>query len=48
LGLERKKYNWEQRLQSAKKWLEEYAGKNIVKGYRQRYSVDWKTAFTEL
>jgi len=44
----RKQYKREQRLQSAKEWLETYAGKNIVKGFRQRYGVDWKTAFTEL
>ena len=44
----RKQYKREQRLQSAKEWLETYAGKNIVKGFRQHYGVDWKTAFTEL
>lgn len=48
MGPKRKQYNREQRLRSAKKWLETYAGKNIFKGYRQHYGVDWKTAFTEL
>lgn len=48
MGLERIQNKRERRLQSAKKWLETYAGKNIIKGYRQRYGVDWKTAFTEL
>ena len=48
MGPKRKQYKREQRLQLAKKWLETYAGKNIVKGYRQHYGVDWKTAFTEL
>ncbi|MBN1121815.1 MAG: DUF2695 domain-containing protein [Anaerolineae bacterium] len=37
-----------QRLQSARTWLPTYEGKNIAKGYRKRYRVDWPTAFREL
>ena len=37
-----------QRLQSARSWLETYAGNNVVKAYRKRYGVDFATAFREL
>ena len=36
------------RLQSAKKWLKEYTGKNILRGYRKHYGVDWRCAVIEL
>ena len=36
-----------QRLQSAQSWLPTYEGKDIVKGYRKHYGVDWQCAFTE-
>ncbi len=37
-----------QRLQSAQAWLSTYEGKNVVRGYRRWYGVDWPTAFREL
>lgn len=39
-----------QRLQSAKSWLQTVEGetKQIVKAYRNRYGVDWSTAFREI
>jgi hypothetical protein len=36
------------RLQSARHWLPTYEGKNIVKGYRKHFGVDWDSAFKEL
>ncbi|MCB0190385.1 MAG: hypothetical protein KDJ65_00425 [Anaerolineae bacterium] len=45
---QRKRLKRAQRLQSAKAWLNIYQGQKIVKDYRQRYGVDWQTAFTEL
>lgn len=44
----RKRFKRAQRLESAKAWLATYQGNKIVKDYRQRYGVDWQTAFTEL
>lgn len=37
-----------QRLVSARKWLQMYNGKNIVRGYRKRYGVDLMCAIREL
>lgn len=44
----RKRFKREQRLQSAKSWLPTYEGKNVFRGYRKRYGVDWPTALREL
>jgi len=44
----RKRFKQEQRLQSAKNWLPTYEGKNVFRGYRKRYGVDWPTALREL
>ncbi len=44
----RKSFKQDQRLQSAKSWLPTYEGKNIFRGYRKRYGVDWPTALREL
>lgn len=47
-GPHRKRMKRAQRLQSAQSWLPTYEGKDIVKGYRKRYGVDWQCAFAEL
>lgn len=47
-GPRRHRFKRAQRLQSAKDWLPTYTGKDIVKGYRKRYGVDWGCAFAEL
>ena len=44
----RKSFRQDQRLQSAKSWLPTYEGKNVFRGYRKRYGVDWPTALQEL
>ena len=44
----RKSFKQDQRLQAAKNWLPTYDGKNIFRGYRKRYGVDWPTALREL
>lgn len=44
----RKRFKREQRLESARSWLPTYEGKNIFRGYRKRYGVDWPTALREL
>ena len=36
------------RLQSARTWLKTYEGKNLVRGYRKHFGVDWECAFKEL
>lgn len=36
------------RLQAAKAWISKYAGKNIVRGYRNHFAVDWFCAVKEL
>lgn len=43
-----KRFKRAQRLEAAKSWLPTYEGKDIVKGYRKRYGVDFRCAFTEL
>ena len=43
-----KRFRQDQRLQSAKSWLPTYEGKNVFRGYRKRYGVDWPTALREL
>jgi hypothetical protein len=44
----RKRFKRAQRLEAAKSWLPTYEGKDIVKGYRKRYGVDFRCAFVEL
>jgi len=44
----RKRFKRAQRLEAAKSWLPTYEGKDIVEGYRKRYGVDFRCAFTEL
>lgn len=44
----RKRYNRKARLQNAKKWAEQYNGKNIAKGYSNWFGVDLLCAITEL
>jgi hypothetical protein len=36
------------RLDSAKHWIAKYKGKNIIKGYKNHYGVDWLCAIKEL
>lgn len=36
------------RLQSARHWVPTYNGKNIIRGYKKRYGVDWRCAIKEL
>ncbi|MBU2546770.1 MAG: hypothetical protein KKB20_00030 [Proteobacteria bacterium] len=43
-----KRMNRTARLQSAKHWIPAYEGKNIVRGYKKRYAVDWECAIAEL
>jgi hypothetical protein len=40
--------NRPERLQSAGTWLERYHGKNVIKGYRKHFAVDWECAVKEL
>jgi hypothetical protein len=44
----RKRYNRRDRLQNAKKWVEQYNGKHIAKGYSNWFGVDLLCAITEL
>ncbi|MED4224418.1 hypothetical protein [Neobacillus cucumis] len=44
----RKRYNQKNRLQNAKKWIEQYDGKNLTKGYSKWFGVDLVCAITEL
>jgi hypothetical protein len=43
-----KRMNRKGRLDSAKHWLTKYKGKNIIKGYKNHYGVDWLCAIKEL
>ena len=36
------------RLQSAKHWLDQFHGENVIRAYRKRYGVDWICAVKEL
>ncbi len=36
------------RLQSAKRWLETYSGKNVLRSYGKHFAVDWRCAALEL
>lgn len=40
--------NREARLESARKWLESFEGKNVVRGYRRWFKVDFRCAIEEL
>lgn len=44
----RKRYSRAGRLQNAKKWAEQYNGKNLAKGYSKWFGVDLLCAITEL
>jgi len=44
----RKRYNKKQRLQLAKKWIPTYEGKNLERGYKKWFGVDFICALTEL
>ena len=44
----RKTLKREYRLRSANDWIKTYSGKNIVKGYSKKYSVDKLCAIKEL
>ncbi|MGG1674285.1 hypothetical protein ACIFOT_00910 [Neobacillus sp. NRS-1170] len=44
----RKRYNRNARLQNAMKWMEQYTGKNIAKGYSNWFGVDLFCAIKEL
>ena len=44
----RKRYSRSVRLQNAKKWAEQYNGKNLAKGYSKWFGVDLLCAITEL
>jgi len=43
-----KRMNRKRRLDSAKHWIAKYKGKNIIKGYKNHFSVDWLCAIKEL
>ena len=36
------------RLRVAKKWIESYEGKNLLRGYCKHFAVDWRCAAVEL
>ncbi|REJ96897.1 MAG: hypothetical protein DWQ34_03140 [Planctomycetota bacterium] len=36
------------RLQSAVSWLQQFKGKNVVRGYCRQFGVDWRCAAIEL
>ena len=36
------------RLQSAKKWIDTFEGKNLLRGYCRHFAVDWRCAAIEL
>jgi len=38
----------QQRLESAKSWLETYEGNKVVRDYRRRYGLSWEVALVEL
>lgn len=48
LVLKRKRMKREARLQSAKSWLRDYDGKNVVKSYSKWFAVDPACAMKEL
>lgn len=48
LGPRRKRMTREARLQSAKSWLKDYEGKNVIKSYGKWFAVDQICAMKEL
>src|SRR5688500_9702655 len=42
------RFNRKQRLAAARAWLEEFSGKNLVRGYRNQFRVDVECAVLEL
>lgn len=44
----RKRWNRKVRLENAKKWIQTFEGKNIIKGYAKWYAVDQQCALNEL
>jgi len=44
----RKRYNRRDRLQNAKKWIDQYSGNHIAKGYSKWFGVDLLCAINEL
>ncbi|WP_018248781.1 hypothetical protein [Orenia marismortui] len=44
----RKQFKRKQRLQSAKTWIPTYTGKNLVRGYKRWYGVNFVCAIKEL
>jgi hypothetical protein len=44
----RLRMNREGRMSSAKKWLAEYAGNNVVRGYKNHYGLSFECAIAEL
>lgn len=47
-SLRHKCMNRTRRLQSARHWVHKYSGKNLVKGYKNHFGVDWLCAIIEL
>ncbi|TCP31281.1 hypothetical protein EV207_103165 [Scopulibacillus darangshiensis] len=48
LGPKRKRLKREARLKQARIWVDNYEGKNIIKGYRNWFAVDLECALKEL
>lgn len=44
----RLRMNRSARIDSAKRWLAEYRGGNVIRGYKNHYGVDWQSAIAEL
>ena len=43
-----KRMDRKRRLDSVKHWIAKYKGKNIIKGYKNHFGVDWLCAIKEL
>ena len=48
LPLRVKRMNRAKRIASARSWLPNYTGKNILRGYCKHFGVDWRCAAVEL
>ncbi|MGI6486832.1 MAG: hypothetical protein GX964_03470 [Syntrophomonadaceae bacterium] len=48
MGPKHKRLKRKQRLVVAKHWARTYSGKNLVRGYRKHFGVDWLCAVSEL
>ncbi|MCM3273158.1 hypothetical protein [Paenibacillus elgii] len=44
----RLRMNRSARIDSAKRWLAEYRGGNVIRGYKNHYGADWQSAIAEL